>query len=83
MKTLHANEGISMFKILYCDYQYLKGLLCVRSLVMSVLVMILSGHKREPSGDGGWANSGHNVAWAWNLFCNICQSTTALQVTCS
>lgn len=28
-----------MFKILYCDYQYLKGLLCVRSLVMSVLVI--------------------------------------------
>jgi len=39
MKTFHASEGISMFKILYWDYQYLKGLLCVQSLVMSVLVI--------------------------------------------
>jgi hypothetical protein len=45
--------------------------------------LLQSGHKREPSGAGGWANSGHKVARAWNLFCNICQPATALQVTCS
>jgi len=39
MKTFHASEGISVFKSLYCDYQYLKGLLCVWSLVMLVLVI--------------------------------------------
>jgi hypothetical protein len=39
MKTFHASERIPMLKILYCDYQYLKGLLCVWSLVISVLVI--------------------------------------------